>query len=402
MPDLSQLLQSPYLWAAGGLALFLLGLAAGLSAGAHKERRRLRRERERQNRAGYYLAMGLSSVIAGNPALAIPELRRVVEEDTEAIEVYILLGDLYRERGRVEQAIRIHGIVLKRPGLSREHKTVALAGLAKDYAKAGFVDRALGTFEEVAGLDPTSLTAHHYLERLHEETGAWDKAVAAQQRLLQLRADPQGEKVLGFLHWRVGEDHRAAGDTRKALRAYSRAIQAYGRTTPAHVASGEIYWEQGDLDRAEKAWLAAAEADPERAVLALERLDPLWRKNGEAGRTVEFADSLMDSGPNRWRLPLFLARRALEDDDLPEAVGRLRQSLEANPRSLQAQGMAWRLAVPDGSDAGSPLQEVRRQLEEADAFAEPQVCMRCRYRTTELLWRCPHCHAWDPFVIERG
>jgi DNA repair protein RadA/Sms len=29
------------------------------------------------------------------------------------------------------------------------------------------------------------------------------------------------------------------------------------------------------------------------------------------------------------------------------------------------------------------------------------VCIRCHYRSTELLWQCPHCHEWNTFVEER-
>ncbi len=34
-------------------------------------------------------------------------------------------------------------------------------------------------------------------------------------------------------------------------------------------------------------------------------------------------------------------------------------------------------------------------------YLDPHVCMRCRYRSTELLWQCPHCHEWNTFVEER-
>jgi lipopolysaccharide biosynthesis regulator YciM len=27
--------------------------------------------------------------------------------------------------------------------------------------------------------------------------------------------------------------------------------------------------------------------------------------------------------------------------------------------------------------------------------------VKCHYRSTELLWRCPHCHEWNSFVEER-
>jgi hypothetical protein len=39
--------------------------------------------------------------------------------------------------------------------------------------------------------------------------------------------------------------------------------------------------------------------------------------------------------------------------------------------------------------------------EHAVFYLDPHVCMRCRYRSTELLWQCPHCHDWNTFVEER-
>ena len=34
-------------------------------------------------------------------------------------------------------------------------------------------------------------------------------------------------------------------------------------------------------------------------------------------------------------------------------------------------------------------------------YLDPHICIRCRYRSTELLWQCPHCHEWNTFVEER-
>jgi lipopolysaccharide assembly protein B len=47
---------------------------------------------------------------------------------------------------------------------------------------------------------------------------------------------------------------------------------------------------------------------------------------------------------------------------------------------------------------------VQRYVESArDAvfFRDPHVCIKCHYRSTELLWQCPHCHEWNTFVEER-
>ena len=34
-------------------------------------------------------------------------------------------------------------------------------------------------------------------------------------------------------------------------------------------------------------------------------------------------------------------------------------------------------------------------------YLDPHVCLKCRYRSTELLWQCPHCHEWNTFVEDR-
>ena len=34
-------------------------------------------------------------------------------------------------------------------------------------------------------------------------------------------------------------------------------------------------------------------------------------------------------------------------------------------------------------------------------YLDPHICIRCRYRSTELLWQCPQCHEWNTFIEER-
>ena len=47
---------------------------------------------------------------------------------------------------------------------------------------------------------------------------------------------------------------------------------------------------------------------------------------------------------------------------------------------------------------------VQRYIEAARSsvfFLDPHVCLKCHYRSTDLLWQCPHCHEWNTFVEER-
>ena len=56
------------------------------------------------------------------------------------------------------------------------------------------------------------------------------------------------------------------------------------------------------------------------------------------------------------------------------------------------------------SAVGLPQDLVGRYVDitrESVFYLDPHVCIRCRYRSTELLWQCPHCHEWNSFVEER-
>ena len=60
----------------------------------------------------------------------------------------------------------------------------------------------------------------------------------------------------------------------------------------------------------------------------------------------------------------------------------------------------WDLLLGDGLERRA----VERYVTHAKAavfYLDPHVCLRCHYRSTELLWQCPHCHEWNTFVEER-
>ncbi len=71
-----------------------------------------------------------------------------------------------------------------------------------------------------------------------------------------------------------------------------------------------------------------------------------------------------------------------------------------NPHSLSLHQTIWRTLRRMGLDPA--LVDHYVELTGQSVFyADPHVCVRCRYRSTELLWQCPHCHEWNTFLEER-
>ena len=135
--------------------------------------------------------LGLNFLVANQIDQAIDELSKAAQAAGDPLEIHLILGNLYREKGQVGRAIQEHQALLQRPKLRKlEHANVLLC-LGLDYRSGGFVDRAIEAFTEVLKLDPQNGYALSNLEKLHEDQHQWDEAYAMRQKLAAL-ADGDG------------------------------------------------------------------------------------------------------------------------------------------------------------------------------------------------------------------
>ena len=100
--------------------------------------------------------------------------------------------------------------------------------------------------------------------------------------------------------------------------------------------------------------------------------------------------------------PIYLAlARHLSAQGRPlDALELLFEAIGHNPHALALHQTIWQTlsAVDLPTDLLGSYIELTR---DAIFYVDPHVCLRCRYRSTELLWQCPHCHEWNTFVDER-
>ena len=180
-----------------GLLAVLVALLIGLAVGKAWERYKLRDGRwidRRKARESPHYILGLNFLVSNQLDLAIEELTKAAGLDVAALEIHLILGNLYREKGQVSKAIQIHQSLLRRSRLTTlEHAHVMLC-LGLDFKRGGFVDRAFEAFSEVARLDPENQYALLNLEKLHEEQHQWREAQVLRQRMAEASADSENSR----------------------------------------------------------------------------------------------------------------------------------------------------------------------------------------------------------------
>jgi lipopolysaccharide biosynthesis regulator YciM len=385
----------------------LVALLVGLTVGKAWERYKLKDggwiDRRRTRESPHYI-LGLNFLVANQIDLAIEELSRAASLDAGALEVHMILGNLYRAKGQVGKAITVHQGLLQRPKLGKlEHAHVLLC-LGLDYKRGGFVERALEAFNEVLRLDPKNEYALLNLQKLHEEQHQWTEAYDTRQRLTNLTESagsrPQNEAILAFLENEIGLEAMRRKDYAEAIRRFEAAIELDARAVPAYLNLGDVRVLQGDERAAATIWEQLIDVAPDRAYLAFDRLEALAIRTGNPERFTRLCRRLIEEMPHDWRARLALSRHLAAGGQPRDALDLLFAALVQNPHALSIHQAIWR-ALGALHHPAALVERYSELTQHAIFYLDPHVCMRCRYRSTELLWQCPHCHDWNTFVEER-
>lgn len=270
--------------------------------------------------------------------------------DPDEIDAYLLLGRLYRDRGEVGRAIRIHQNLLLRPDLPVPRSTDVLVELASDFRAGGFLRRAIASFEEVLTRDRRHPRALRELAGLLASVREHEHAIEIERRLARVEgrdAAPR-EAELWVELARDAEAEGRAGDARKALR---KALRRDARNVDAWTLLGRIEAERGRGRAALSAWRKVPEIDRAAGPRVYPQLAASFAAAGEAGRFEAYLRELLEAGPEDARARLALAGALAARGAEREALEEIRRVLERAPDDLEARAALGRTLRAAGDEA---------------------------------------------------
>lgn len=136
------------------------------------------------NRLSREYVVGLNYLLNEQPDKAVDIFIKLLEVDSDTVETHLALGSLFRRRGEVDRAIRIHQNLIARPQLSLLQRKEALMALGQDYMSAGVFDRAERIFLEVIEIGGSKETSSlQGLLAIYQQEKAWEKALDVVKKL---------------------------------------------------------------------------------------------------------------------------------------------------------------------------------------------------------------------------
>ena len=337
---------------------------------------------------------GLDYLVNEQPDRALDMFLKLMDADADTVETHFSLGALYRRRGEVERAIRIHQNLLARETLAPEHREQALLALAQDYLRAGLLDRAESLLQEVSAVPRLRAIALDSLRGVYERQHDWQQALEVYRQLARIKAAPPRPVAAHYLCELAGAAiERGEQDAaRRLLREARGEVSSFPR---AAVLRARIAERDGDFALAERLLRAALNEAPK---LMQEELPHLLRLLAPDSRGAALDDLAAQAEARDADAVKRLVFAALSADvaastDVGGAarLNALIETVFAQDPALRTVWRSTREARP--GDARRIAGEVGALLEHAEKYR----CGECGFAGRNFYWHCPACHAWDAF-----
>ncbi len=335
---------------------------------------------------------GIQYILADDTDQAIEAFSKAVQINSETIETYVALGNLFRAKGEIDRAIRIRQSILLRERVDPETKLQALFDMAMDYKRGGFLQRAISTLEEVVQRAPKRLDAYEELEALCEATHDWQRAYELQQEIRKLNPT-NNHHVMAHLRKEQAKVEMEMGNLDSAKAHLKKALSLDLHCVEASLQLGELYWLKNRKRKALTIWKKLVHNNTKWAHLVLVRLQEKDRGTDDEARVLEFLNNI--SGENLDALAqLALARCFMQRNRKEQGLAALRRALEMEPDLAEARKMLGEVLLEDDDEEGA-LTEYRALLNHLGPARKRYRCNQCGLETDKILWKCPGCHNWD-------
>ena len=334
---------------------------------------------------------GLNYLLNEQPDKAIELFLHIAELDKDTFETQVALGHLFRRRGEVDRAIRLHQALVQRPGLSDQQKVQALLALGEDYMRSGLLDRAETVFSDLVALDMRAPLALRHLIDIYQAERDWDKAIENAQRYEDATDEPMGKLVAQF-ECELGDRHRAAGDIEAARAAVARAYQADANSVRAGMLEGRIEVEAGNDAAAIRAFERVARNDPDYLPEVMPALLATYERVQDATGARAFLAEMCEH--YRGIAPVLALTRMVEQQDgVPAARAYLANELKDRP-SVRGEAALIELSLAEGADPVATLHDLKHITDQLLVRNPSYRCRNCGFGARSHHWQCPSCKEW--------
>ncbi len=381
--------------------LFLLLPVAAMYGWYMGKRSALQQEQKHASRLSRDYVAGVNFLLSDQKDKAVNLFLDLLKEDSGAFEAHLTLGNLFRSRGEVDRAIRIHQSLMESSSLNYDQRLLAIQQLGRDYLVAGFYDRAEAMFLQLTDETEFRHSGFQQLLQIYQLTSDWPKAIEVAEKLVRLGKKQESLLVAHFycekaLKAMFNEDHQLA------LTLLRKAESADKQSVRVPIMQGRILIAKNEDKKAITVLESVLKKDPIMVSEVLLLLQGCYqRTNNDKGwyrflkQCIEYDTGSMPA--------IYLSAYIEKTEGLESAQKFLASHLEQKPSLRGFEHLiGYYLQSAEDGRAKDSLQVLLSMVTEQLTYKSRYGCQKCGFKSNTIYWHCPSCRSWSTVKPLKG
>ncbi|POD95313.1 lipopolysaccharide assembly protein LapB [Pectobacterium odoriferum] len=384
------------------LELLFLLLPVAAAYGWYMGRRSAQQDKEQEsNRLSREYVTGVNFLLSNQQDKAVELFLDMLKDDSNTFEAHLTLGNLFRSRGEVDRAIRIHQSLTESASLTFEQRLLAMQQLGRDYMAAGLYDRAEESFNQLVDEEDFRRSALQQLLQIHQATSDWQTAIDIAEKLVKMGKDQLRVDIAHF-YCELALLAMGSDDLDKALMLLKKGAAADSQCARASIMMGRIYMAQQDYSRAVEALRQVLDQDKELVSETLPMLQECYQNLDKPLDWANFLKRCVEENTGA-TAELMLADILEREEGAEVAQAYINRQLQRHPTMrVFHRLMDFHLHEAEDGRTKENLQGLRDMVGEQIRTKPRYSCRKCGFTSQSLYWQCPSCRTWASVKPIRG
>jgi lipopolysaccharide biosynthesis regulator YciM len=330
---------------------------------------------------------GLNYLINEEPDQAIHHFITLLEDDSDSVDLQIILAKLFRKQGELDRAIAVHQRLLARPDLSDDVRQKVHVELAHDYYSGGLHDRAEQLLLD-ALQNKSSEPVQELLFSIWEEQKEWRQILETAQKVKSL-SPKLAIRVVGACC------ELARSEPSESYRYLNQAEKFYSDSVMLNFHYAEVHLREAHPRKALKRLKRLITLDQSMAPIALPLLKRCFDGRGlwlSSYREVledwyQLSPSISVAGE--------LVSLIYEEEGRDAALIFLTEYLKIRPSIPGLVQLVDLHLKSDASRDQATIKMFRNLCTQIINERHKFQCQKCGYQANRMYWQCPHCRKWE-------
>jgi lipopolysaccharide biosynthesis regulator YciM len=328
------------------------------------------------------------ALLENDNTLAMKKFKEAVRIDSDLVDAYIRLGDLYRKKGDIERAIQIHQSLTVRPTLRKQEEKRVYYALVQDLLETSRYNKAISFLKEILKIDKKDKHAHELILRLYEDLGNYSDCISlcegggfphcSNERLAFYYASYARQKMDSS-----GESDVAQG--KEIVSLFKKALKIVPNSLPAAYYLAHYYENSNDLKRAKEYYFKIITHHPNCAFLVIPHLEKVLFELDSFDEVIPTYEGIFHKDPKNMTIGMALANLYVKKNDVTAAKEIYQTLADIDPDNVIPKLETLKLTVGE-DDIRERLNDIQKTITRSQYH-----CTKCGHSSDTFEMLCPQC-----------